>query len=357
MHIPDGILSPAVCAVTGAVSVFSLGLCLKQLRESAGDRTIPLAGMTAALVFAGQMVNFPLMVAPVSGHLMGGVLAAVLVGPWAGCLAISLVLLVQCALFADGGLLALGANVLHMAVLGSLGGYAVYATVRRILGNTPAATVAATAVASWLSVMAAAALFCLEFQLSWPAAQLPGSDFRFDSLFTMMVTVHSGIGLGEALISAAVVGFVLRHRPDLIPGTTDTAEIAATRNDATSHDASPSPASHRGLTAGRGVLAGVMVALAVAAFLAPFASGHPDGLEAVAEKTAIDSLASEPRVLVLDDYAIPAPVARWQEAPLWQKLSVSLAGLLGTATVLLAAWLMGRGLKQPSASVELTHGS
>lgn len=348
MHIPDGILSPAVCAATGAVSVFSLGLCLKQLKTTLSDRTIPLTGMTAALIFAGQMVNFPLMVAPVSGHLMGGVLAAVLVGPWAGCLAVTLVLLVQCALFADGGLLALGANVLHMAVIGSLGGYAVYATIRRLLGGTQAATVAATAIASWLTVMAASALFCLEFQLSWPAQQLPGSDFSFASLFTMMVTLHSVIGLGEAVISGAVVGFVLRHRPDLI----------ATPAGATASETSEQPARPRRLfpAAGRAVTAGIIASLAVAAFLAPFASGHPDGLESVAERTTIESLAAEPQVLVLADYEIPAPVASWEAAPLWQRLSVSLAGLLGTGTVLLAAWLLGRGMKPRTEPAGLTHG-
>ena len=157
MHIPDGVLEPAVCAASALISLGAVGYSLHRLRDSLAEKIVPMTGMISALVFAGQMVNFPIGL-PVSGHLIGGVLAATVVGPWAGCLALTLVLIVQCVLFADGGITALGANVLHMAVIGPLGGYAVYSAVRRLLGNGDRGTVAGAVVASWLSVMAAAAL-------------------------------------------------------------------------------------------------------------------------------------------------------------------------------------------------------
>ena len=121
MHIADGFLSTQVCIGAGLLAAGAIGLSLRKLNETVSSRTVPLTGMMAALIFAAQMVNFPLMLAPASGHLLGGVLAAIVVGPWAGCVAISLVLFLQMALFADGGWLAYGANVLNMGVVGSLG--------------------------------------------------------------------------------------------------------------------------------------------------------------------------------------------------------------------------------------------
>jgi cobalt/nickel transport system permease protein len=126
MHIPDGYLSPAVCAITGLAAVGGLAWAIRRLDQQVHARSLPLTGMVAALVFAGQMVNFPLGLFPVSGHLIGGTLAAILLGPWGGCVALSLVLLIQLFLFADGGWLALGANAFNMAVVGALGGGAVY---------------------------------------------------------------------------------------------------------------------------------------------------------------------------------------------------------------------------------------
>ncbi len=332
MHIPDGVLSPQVCAVTGLLSAGAIGWSLHKLKDSLADRMIPMTGMTAALIFAGQMVNFPLGVAPVSGHLMGGVLAAAILGPWAGCLAVSLVLIVQCALFADGGLLALGANIFNMAVIGSWGGYAVAVGVRRMMGSNDRGTVVGVVAAAWLTVMAAAAVFCLELWLSPQAA-----GYNFGNIVTLMVLFHSAIGVGEALITGVVIGFVLAQRPDLLALREDTAG-ATTR-------------------LGRGLAAGMICALAVAAFLAPFASGHSDGLEAVSERTQFGELQTAPTVLALEDYAVPSPVAAWQEAPLWQRVSVSLAGLLGTIAVFLIALVLGRALKPLAATPGTGHAS
>lgn len=321
MHIHEGTLSIEVCAATGALSLGAVGYSLHRLKESLADRTVPTTGMMAALVFAGQMVNFPIGVAPVSGHLIGGVLASVVLGPWAGCIALTLVLVVQCFLFADGGALALGANVLNMAVVGSLGGYAVYAAIRRLLGSGARGTIVGSVVAAWLSVMAAAALFCLEFGLSHAAS----GDFQFLNVATLMVAFHSVIGVGEALITGSVVGFILLQRPDLIY--------------------SPALGGPRLQNAGRAVAAGIVCALAVAAFLAPFASELSDGLEAVAERTGFSRLAVE-RSFVFSGYDV---------VPAWQKVSVSLAGILGTLAVLAVAVLLERSLSRRMRNLDPKH--
>jgi len=191
MHIADGILSPEVCLGAGVLSAGAIGLSLRKLNETLATRTVPLTGMMAAIIFAAQMVKFPLVVAPAWGHLLGGVLAAVVVGPWAGCVAIALVLFLQMALFADGGWLAYGANVLNMGVVGSLGGYAVYAFIRRRVAG-PGGIVAGAVAASWLSVVAASALFCVEFGLSHR-----NGDFDLSTLVAVMTSFHSLVGVGE----------------------------------------------------------------------------------------------------------------------------------------------------------------
>ena len=332
MHIADGILSPEVCAVTAVASIAAVGYSLHKLKDSLADRTIPLTGMMAALVFSGQMVNLPIG-AMVSGHLMGGVLAAVILGPWAGCLALTTVLFVQ-LLFADGGLTALGANVLHMAVIGSIGGYAVYAAIRRLMGNGARGTLVGAVIASWLSVMAAAALFCIEFRLSWWS-----SETDFTRVLTLMVAFHSLIGIVEALITGCVISFVMSHRPDLIysPQKTETTR--------------PSLAG-----VGRVAAAGVVVALAVVAFLAPFASAAPDGMEAALnEFEGIDEASVEPTVLLLSDYNMPLSFGGWEEGERWEKLSVAVAGAGGIVVVVLIAAVFGWTSRLRSSLVESSH--
>jgi cobalt/nickel transport system permease protein len=178
--------------------------------------------------------------------------------------------------------------------------------------------------------MAAAALFCLEFGISWS-----GSDYDMSRIFTLMVAFHSAIGVGEALITGAIVSFVLAQRPDLLYAPQGTTSLP--------------------IGIGRFAAAGVVCALAVAAFLAPFASGHPDGLEAVAERTEFDNLAGATDVAVFSDYQVPLPVVDWQQSAAWEKLSVALAGLLGTGAVLGIALVLGRGLTLRSAPAESTH--
>lgn len=306
MHIRDGFLTPDVCLGTGLLAVGALAWSVRQLRNSLADRTVPLTGMTASLIFAGQMVNFALPPLPVSGHLLGGVLAAALLGPWAGCVAISLVLIIQLALFYDGGWTVLGANIVNMGIVGTWGGYAIYTALRNLLGTHRRGTLIAAFVASWLSVMAAATVFCVEFWLSHR-----GQGYNFSQVFGWMVFLHCLIGIGEGLITAMVLGFVLVQRPDLLERRT----------------AAPTVLSG----VGRFVFAGVIAALGVAAFLAPFASEHADGLEAAAERTGFSDLGTVTKVLILDDYQIPA----LKEYP---GLSTAVAGIIGTLVVLAVAW-------------------
>lgn len=302
MHIRDGFLSPEVCLSTGVLALGAIGWSLHRLRHALADRTVPLTGMTASLIFAGQMVNFALPPLPVSGHLLGGVLAAVLLGPWAGCIAISLVLMIQLALFYDGGWTVLGANILNMGVVGAWGGYIVYAALRNLTGKDRRGTIMAACLAAWLSVLAASTVFCVEFWLSWSSA-----EFNFLSVFGWMAFLHCLIGIGEALITAVVLNFVLIQRPDLI------------------YQAASSETSMGRV--GRFVGAGCVAAIAVAAFLAPFASEYADGLEDVAGKTGFDRLGREMNVLLWNDYQIPA-------LEQWGGLSTSAAGVLGAIVVL-----------------------
>ena len=314
MHIRDGILSPEVCLATGLISLAAVGYSLRKLRVDLEDRAVPLTGMMAAVVFAGQMVNFPLIGLPVSGHLLGGVLAAVVLGPWAGCLAITLVLLVQAVLFNDGGLMSLGANVLNMAVLGAWGGYAIYSALRKCFGNQLVSAVPAAIIAAWLSVLAAASLFCVEFGFS-----AGSNEFSLRGIFTLMVLYHALIGVGEALITGTILSFVLSRRPDLIP-------------------AAPSAGPLSNL--GRFTFAGLVCALAVASVLAPLKSDFPDGLDKVVESTGMDVLSLDRPPLVLDGYEIPLP-----SGIDWSTASTALAGILGTIVVFAMAVLLGKAAR------------
>ncbi len=375
MHIQDGVLSPVVCAATGAISLAAVSYSVHRLKQSVGDRTIPLTGMMAALVFAGQMVNFPIGT-PVSGHLLGGVLAATVVGPWAGCVALTLVLFVQWAMFSDGGLFALGANVLHMAVIGSWGGHAVRLCVQRFVGDSRKGLVIGSVVAAWASVMAAASLACLEIRLSWPS-----SEIDFSRFFTLMVSFHSLIGLGEALITGFAISFVLNQRPELLqdafgadrsalgaclptpPLATDRRSpeldldrisvrpaVGTTAGSGDPRRARAKPAASA-LPLTRTLVAGLVIALAIAAFLSPFASSFDDGLEAVLGKLGIENFNLTNRVPgLLEDYdKVPVPVAAWQS------IAVSLAGIGGTLAVFALAWLLGKGL--PAAPQQLSEAA
>ena len=206
MHIPDGFLSAPVWVAGGAVSAGVAALAARRVGRSLGEKQVPLMGVTAAFIFAAQMVNFPIA-SGTSGHLAGGVLAALLLGPWASVLVMTAILVVQALLFQDGGITALGANVLNMGVLGCLAGYLAYRLLRRLLAGTRGA-LASAFVAAWLAVVLSAALAAVEIALSGTAP--------LRVVLPALAGVHALIGVGEGLITAAALAFLLRVRRDLI---------------------------------------------------------------------------------------------------------------------------------------------
>ncbi|MBL7084670.1 MAG: energy-coupling factor ABC transporter permease [Candidatus Omnitrophica bacterium] len=206
MHIPDGFLAANTWVPAWLISIGGLGFCLKRTARLLKDKMVPLMGVMAAFIFAAQMLNFPVM-GGTSGHLLGGVLAAVLLGPCAGAIVIAVVLTVQCLIFQDGGLTALGANIFNMSFVGAAGGYFIYSILRKIIGNNKGIIVGA-GIAAWLSVIVASSICAIELAISGTSplkVALPA-----------MAAVHALIGIGEAIITCLVVGFVLKVRPDLI---------------------------------------------------------------------------------------------------------------------------------------------
>jgi cobalt/nickel transport system permease protein len=312
MHIPDAVLAPGVAATTGVLAIGGLGFALRRLERALAEKTTVLMGITSAFVFAAQMVNFP--IAPgVSGHLLGGVLAAVVLGPWAGAGVIATVLIVQAFLFGDGGVTALGANFVNMGLIGSVVGYAIYAPIRRAIAGRAGVLVGAMA-AAWFSVILASAALAVEL-----AASGRGSDFP--RILGWLTLVHAAIGLGEAVITGMVLRFVLQTRPDLIY-VGDGLELSGRKR------------------WGQVAVAGLAIALAVVVFLAPFASSAPDGLEWVGAKLGFVKEGSPSLVRApLPDYEMPGiPQAR---------VATAVAGVIGTLLVFGVGIGLARAFPRP----------
>ena len=214
MHIPDGFIDGPTSVAGGAVAVAGLAVCLKKASDTMEDKQIPLAGLTAAFIFAVQMLNFP-VASGTSGHLLGGVLAAVLVGPWVGTLCVSVVLTVQCLLFADGGVSALGLNIINMAMVGAFGGYAIFLIVRKVLPRTKRGVTVASGIAAALAPPVAAVVFTFEYALGGSG----GASVA--TVGGAMIGVHVLIGIGEGVITAMAIASVLAVRPDLVWGAKD----------------------------------------------------------------------------------------------------------------------------------------
>lgn len=226
MHIPDGFINGGVSMGAAAVAAGGLSVAVRKTKDFLEEKQVALAGLIASFIFAVQMLNFP-VAAGTSGHLLGGVLAAVLIGPWAGALCVSVVLMVQ-ALFADGGLTALGLNIVNMALVTALGGYAIFAILRRLLPATRASIVVASGIAAGLSVVMSAGAFIVEFALGGT------TPVSLSAVINAMLGVHLLIGIGEGLITAATVSLVLSVRPDLVHGADRIPiELAETRREAT----------------------------------------------------------------------------------------------------------------------------
>ena len=209
MHVPDGFLDAPTSIATAAAAATAVGFALRGARRELDDRVAPLAGLVATFVFATQMINFP-VAGGTSGHLMGGALAAVLVGPWTGILCLTVVLGVQAMLFADGGITAFGTNVVLVGVVTVVVGYAVARAAQLVLPRRVSAVAAAAALGAVASVLASAAVFVGLYTVGGAV------PIAFDTLLTAMLGVHTLIGIGEAVITFLVVASIVSVRPDLV---------------------------------------------------------------------------------------------------------------------------------------------
>lgn len=275
MHIPDGFINGATSAGAGIAAMGGLGGALASAGRQMKDRLIPLAGLAAAFVFVLQMLNFP-VAAGTSGHLLGGALGVILLGPALGITVISVVVLVQALLFADGGITALGLNILNMAIIGGAVAWLVFRGVCRVLPKRSSTVLVATLAAAWTSVVVASVGFSLEYAIGGHGGVSPGT------VFGAMTGVHALIGIGEGLISLAVVGAVMASRPDLVEG----ARIVGI-------DVAGGETRLGGRAIWSFVVAGVVAALVLVMFVAPNASSSPDGLEKVAIDQGFEGLAEE----------------------------------------------------------------
>jgi cobalt/nickel transport system permease protein len=306
MHIPDGFLDAKTAVATGCLAAAGVGVALRQARRDLPPRRVPLLGLAAAFIFAAQMLNFPVL-AGTSGHLIGGVLAAVLLGPNAAAVVMTSVLILQCFLFNDGGVTALGANIFNMAIIAPLCGYGIYRAVHRCIGGLRGQLMAA-AFAAWCATVLAAVSCAGQLALSGKSA--------WSNVFPAMAGMHMLIGIGEGLITALVLVAVARVRPELI------------------EEGAPEPL-HQNY--GEVLVYGALVALGLATFVAPFACGWPDGLEKVAATIGFEHHASAPLLPApLADYAIPGiESARWTTA---------VVGGAGTVLAFILAWGLARAL-------------
>ncbi len=211
MHVPDGFINAPVSLAAGVVAAAGLAVCLRGARRELDDRTAPMAGLVAAFVFAVQMLNFP-VAAGTSGHLVGGALAAILVGPYTGAICVAAVLLVQAVFFADGGLTALGVNVVNMSLVTAVVGYLIFRGLLKVLPQGKSSIVGSAFTAALVSVPVAALSFVGLYAVGGT------TDVSLGAVLTAMLGVHVVIGIGEAVITALTVGSIVAVRPDLIWG-------------------------------------------------------------------------------------------------------------------------------------------
>ncbi|WP_127939539.1 energy-coupling factor ABC transporter permease [Nonomuraea polychroma] len=320
MHVPDGFFNAVTSVSAGAVAAAGVAVCLRGARRELDDRTAPMAGLVAAFIFAVQMLNFP-VAAGTSGHLLGGALAAILVGPYTGVLCMAVVLLVQAVFFADGGLTALGVNITIMGLVTVLVGWAVFRLVTGLARGTGGVTLAAF-LAALVSVPASALVFTLLF---WIGGTAP---IEVGAVAAAMGGVHLLIGIGEGVITALTVGAVIAVRPDLVYGARGLAKPLVLRGaegtTTTVGENEPVPARGAGwmFLAGGG-----LVTLVLAGAVSFFASSDPDGLEAVAENQGFLDRATDHGLggWALADYGEVGGIP------------VGVAGIIGVGLVLLIA--------------------
>jgi cobalt/nickel transport system permease protein len=294
MHIPDGFLSVAVSILFWIVSILGISLALVKFKDQEDERKMPLIGVLGAAIFAAQMLNFT-VIGGTSGHLMGGAIAAILVGPWAGILVMTTVVVVQAVIFQDGGLLVLGANLFNMAILSVSVAYVVYKIITRFTGPKKWGVYLAGFAAAWLSIVIASISASLQLAISGTSP--------ITIVLPAMVGVHALIGIGEGLITVGALAVVFATRPDILQPDREQFIPAA-------------------------ILAVTALALTLGlVLLSPLASAYPDGLEWVAEQQGFITSAKEPLYSIIPDYLVPGIEN--------EAIATILAGIIGIILVLL----------------------
>ena len=275
MHVPDGFMNVTMSAATGVISFGTLWAYIRSAKDLIADKFIALTGMMSALIFVLQMINFPIA-AGTSGHLLGGALAVIVLGPRLGLICLSVVVIIQSLLFADGGLSALGVNVLNMAIVTSATSWFIVKYWIKFIGKNKTSIVSVSVLAGILSVVFSSIAFTIQYAIGGTISIPVGT------VLLAMVTTHFIIGFGEGIITALIVTLLIRVRPDLI--------YAYERS-----DENTTKVSFYGL---------FIILILLFSLVTPFASSSPDGLESVAEEfgfTQTDGI-----VLLLDDYGISA---------------------------------------------------
>lgn len=273
MHVPDGFINAQVSAATGIISLGTLWAYIRNAKNLVADKLIALTGMMSALIFVLQMINFPIA-AGTSGHLLGGALAVIVLGPSLGVICISIVVVIQSLLFADGGLSALGVNVLNMAIITSLTGWFTITFWKKLFGESQFTLISGSVIAGLLSVVFSSIAFVLEYAIGGTVSVPLGN------VLIAMISTHLLIGLGEGVITALIVSLLLRVRSDLV-------YVNSKKNKSNT------------LSTSYGVFIALILSLTL---VTPYASSSPDGLESVASDFGFEE--TDGVVLLLEDYGI-----------------------------------------------------
>lgn len=304
MHIPDGFLSTIIAILFWVISVFMVALALRKTSRMLGDREVPLMGVLAAVIFAGQMLNFT-VTGGTSGHLLGAAIATILLGPWPAVLVMTSVVSVQALLFQDGGILVMGANIFNMAIVGVFVAYAVYTLVHRIIGDKPWGIFISGFAAAWSSIFIASLSCALQLAISGTSPA--------NIAIPAMGGIHALIGIGEGLITLGALTFLYAARRDLFQAQQGTG-------------------SDKTILVGGGMIAMIL------AVLSPIASTYPDGLEWVAEQHGFLEVARGSLYKIIPDYVMPG-ISN-------QTVATIFAGLLGAAIVSVVAYSVARAERQ-----------
>jgi len=302
LHIPDGFLTIVVSLIFWVITIIMVAISVQKTNRSLGEKQVPIMGVMAAFIFAAQMLNFPIA-GGTSGHFLGGALAAIVLGPWAGILVMTAVVGIQALLFQDGGLLVMGANIFNMGILTAVIGYGLY---RLAIHQKKGIRLVVAGAGAWIATMAAALVTSLQLWLS--------GTTRLEIVLPAMLGVHALIGLGEALITVAALVYIEQTRPDILDANNPAKE------------------------GGRGwIVSGVIISL-LAVFLSPLASGNPDGLEKVASDLGFLGSGLDAPYQILPDYSIPFLGET--------ALSTIMAGAVGAIVLIGLVILLGRNLRR-----------